>query len=506
MAKSKSMKPTNAVQPRLKAPVMNPIATTLNGRDITRGYIFPDWPLVPQDDVLLIQGNNNLIAYEQLLRDDQVASTFQQRRLALTSCEWEVQPGGDAPADKTAADFLNEQLDRLNFDAICDQMLFGLLYGFSVGECLWDREGSYITLKDIRVRKSRRFNFDGDLRLRLLTYAHPLGEIMPPDKFWVFRNGADNSDEPYGLGLGHQLWWPVFFKKNNLKFWLIYLEKYGMPTAAGKYPPGALPDAKNTLLAALEAIQTDSGIIFPNDMAVDLIEGKRAGTADYDSLYTLMNEAICKIVLGQTMTSEHGSSRSQAEIHMEVRQDLIKADGDALCQSFNTSVATWLTAWNFPTAKTPQLWRRVDEPMDLLAVSKTDTALAMLGYRPSPEYVRATYGGDYIDLGFAAPPPPTLPAASAGGTVGRGMEMFDEGVLPTQLFGQVQKTTAPATDTWIAKLRAMVEQAPSLAALRDQLMAAYPDMKLDQYAARMQQALLVAELAGRTDILDEARG
>lgn len=40
------------------------------------------------------------------------------------------------------------------------------------------------------------------------------------------------------MGLAHYLYWPTFFKRNGIKFWLIFLEKFGMPTAAAKLPPG----------------------------------------------------------------------------------------------------------------------------------------------------------------------------------------------------------------------------------------------------------------------------
>jgi hypothetical protein len=52
---------------------------------------------------------------------------------------------------------------------------------------------------------------------------------MPERKFWTFSAGAATDDEPYGLGLGHFLYWPVFFKRNDIKFWLIFLEKFAAP-------------------------------------------------------------------------------------------------------------------------------------------------------------------------------------------------------------------------------------------------------------------------------------
>ncbi|WP_449423647.1 phage portal protein family protein, partial [Rhodanobacter lindaniclasticus] len=55
----------------------------------------------------------------------------------------------------------------------------------------------------------------------------------------------------------------MLFKRNGLKFWLIFLEKFGMPTGVGKYDATATDGEKAKLLQAVRAIQTDSGMIIP---------------------------------------------------------------------------------------------------------------------------------------------------------------------------------------------------------------------------------------------------
>lgn len=108
--------------------------------------------VVPTPDSVLASLGGDLREYGMLRRDDQVAALMQQRQDKLVEAEWEVIPGGDAPADVAAADFLREQLTGFNFDAACRKMHGSLLYGYGVAECLWGRDGSRITLRDIRVR------------------------------------------------------------------------------------------------------------------------------------------------------------------------------------------------------------------------------------------------------------------------------------------------------------------------------------------------------------------
>ena len=200
--------------------------------------------LMDNPDSVLKERGRDMKIYDEILRDDQVKPTFQQRRLAVIQSEWTVEPASESSDDKAAAEFIKEQLTTIRFDAITDKMLYGLFYGYAVGECLWGYDGSRIVLDDIKVRDRSRFVFDVDGNLRLIKAGEPHPVKLPDQKFWVFSTGANHSDNPYGLGLGHYLYWPTFFKRNDIKFWLIFLEKFGQPTAMAKLPPGQAEDPR----------------------------------------------------------------------------------------------------------------------------------------------------------------------------------------------------------------------------------------------------------------------
>ncbi len=191
--------PKEFAEPVPRRPVMGEIATSLDGRDITRGYVDALPLLPPTDTVLQARGGGDYRIYEEILRDDQVQATFQQRRLAVVATEWEVVPGGRRRIDQAAADFLSEQLDRIRFDAITDKMLFGVFYGYAVAEILWARDGRFVVADRIKVKNPRRFGFAPGGGLRLLTLDNPDGEMLPPAKFWHFATGHWHDDDPYGL-------------------------------------------------------------------------------------------------------------------------------------------------------------------------------------------------------------------------------------------------------------------------------------------------------------------
>lgn len=472
-------------------PDMQEVATTLDGRDITRGFVSPLQLLQPADTVLAARGGGDLRLYEELLRDDQVQSTWGQRQLAVVSADWEVEPGGTGAQDKAAADFLREQLQMVRFDRATKGMLYGIFYGYAVAECLWARDGRHVTLDAIKVRNRRRFRFDGAGRLRMLTASHPNGELLPERKFWHFSTGADHDDEPYGQGLGHWLYWPVFFKRNGLRLWLVFLDKFGQPTAKGTFPQSSTESQKQRLLQALQAVHSDSGVIVPEGMQIELIEAARSGTADYTALYDRMDRAITKVVLGHTGSSESAPGRLGGEdMAGDVRDDIVKADADVVCESFNQSVARWLTEWNYPNAKPPRVWRKMEQPEDLNKLAERDERVSRLGYRPSLRYVQDHYGDGWeVDN---RPPAPSLGFAERDdASARRRADMMAD---------RLERDAEPAMAALMEPVRRLVASASSMEEIRDGLLNLYEDMPSEQLAQVMQKAIAAAELAGRADV------
>jgi len=487
------------MKPKIEKPKeAQEIATTGNGRDITRPYV--EELLTPTDTILSGRGGGDLKIYKQLLSDPQVKTVLEQRRNAVVQALWQVDAASDSPLDEEAAQFIRDEITAVGFDKLTDKMHYGIFYGFSVAEILYQVKGNRLGWKEIKVRERRRFRFGAQHDLRLITRDNPTpGEQCLPPYFWHFATGADNDDEPYGVGLAHWLFWAVYFKRNGLKFWMIYLEKFGMPTAVGKYASGAGPEEKKKLLQATQAIQTDSGVIMPKEMELELLEAARGGTADYKVLHDTMDEAIAKAALGQTMTSQDGSSEAQAKVHMSVRQDIVKADSDLICESFNLGPVKWLVEYNFPGAGMPRVYRMLEAEEDSDKQADTDTKISKLGFKPGLQYVKETYGDHWEEskkTTALAEPNAADPALS-----------FAEPLLdaPDQMIGQLDKSLQPAVGKWLDDIKALVDQSESLEQVRDGLINLYPDMSITEYADALAQALTAAHLAGRSELSNHGR-
>ncbi len=466
------------------------IATTHDGRDITRGWISEQHYLRPQDKVLLYQGAGNYEVYEDMLRDDRIHSALSQRRAAVVARETEVLPGGTMRRDRLAADFLRETLDHVRWDTVTDRMLYGVYYGYSVAEALYARDGAHVMLDQIRVRNRRRFVFDANFEPCLLTTNNATGEPLPPRKFWTFATGADNDDEPYGRGLAHYLYWPCWFKKNQVKFWLIFLEKFGTPTATGKYPPSASETERRQLLQALRAIHVDSAVSLPESMQLELLEAKRGGTVDYAAFYQQMQNAITTIILSQTMTTEDGSSQSQAEVHMDVRRELVEADAYLICDSFNRQLGAWLTEWNFPGAAKPKVRRQMTNPAGLKTLAERDRVIFDMGHRLTADYIEKTYS---VEVDRDAPAPQREPDDVR----------FAEADDPVAaLAAMTRSALGPKFDSWLPRLRAGLDTTASLPAFAAWLDHGIEVLAIGAIADELGLALVAATLAGRYDVAE----
>jgi len=401
-------------------PFKGEIATV--AKDIT--YVPYLNTLRTHDDTLLTRGNEKSYKiYDEIERDCHAYGLLQKRKLAVVARPWQVDPASDDAADVRAADMVRQQLINLgvpdandpgeqvtvasNFDLVCYNLLDAILKGFAVGEIMWATDGREIVVREVRPRDQRRFTFDTDFKLRLKTWEQIItGEAVPPRKFIVHSFGAKDGS-PFGHGVGSRLFWPAFFKRQDMTFWLTYLDKFGSPTAIGKYPNGTPPDDQDKLLAALAAIAQDAGVTIPDGMIIELLEAQRGGTVSYEQFARYMDEEMTFAVLGESPTSKGsgGALASAATAREEVRLELVQADADLLSATLNATLSPWLTAYNCPGARPPKIWRQVKKAEDLKARSERDKNIFSVGYRPTLEQITQDYGGQWEPVPQAGPTP-----------------------------------------------------------------------------------------------------
>lgn len=466
--------------------------------------------LRPKDATLATRGGGSGIwIYDEIERDCHAFAVIQKRKFAVVANDWHINAASDDPADQRAADRADKILSSLPMDQIAVDLLDAILKGYAVSEIVWDVVDGDIAPVAILPRDQRRFVFDVDAKPRLLDWSNMItGVELPERKFIVHRFGAKDGN-PYGLGIGTRLFWPVFFKRQGLQFWLTFADKFGNPTPVGTYPAGSSEQQKEDLLATLAAIANDSGIAIPEGMQVKLLEASRSGGANgvYDALLKYLDDEIEKAVLGttQTTSSRSGGLGSQVSaVQNEVRLELVRADADMLAGTLNATLLTWIAEFNDPDATPPQIAWDVKVDEDLLIRAQRDQILSQLGYQLTPEAVRDVYGDFYTQDSPTSPAPQTAAARAIIDAHGDGRN-----APPTVTDLQAQRLDSdamPDMDAWIKPIRDLVERADSLEQVRDGLLALYPQLPPERFAQVMEQALVAADLAGRYDILEQAGG
>jgi phage gp29-like protein len=382
---------------------------------------------VNPDSILQREGVQDLKLFDALLDDDVAKTAFGQRLLAVVEQPWIVEPGNpDDPRSVKAADDLRAMINMLGWDRITKLMLYAHWYGFAVAEGIFEmreHDGRTIVwLSDVVVPDRKWFAFTNEGELRMRTPVDAEGVPVPVNKFWTYRTGGTHDFAHYGLGLAHWCYWPVWFKRNVMQFWTMYLEKYGQPTAIVPFMPGADDAAVSAALAIGTAIGQDSAVAYPAssnnpdgyDMKPELLEATRSGGADsYDQFIEKMNDALRGAIIGQPGTSARmstGLGSGQSDVQEGVKDTQAEADSDELHESFNSTFPRWLTLWNHgPDVAAPTVYRNFDDAEDLDTIAERDGKLDELGWRRKDDSFRETYGD-----GYERKPEPVTPPALAG--------------------------------------------------------------------------------------------
>ena len=524
------------------------IAHTRN--DITIPF-FTD-VLQPVDETLIRKGGGKGLAiYDEVERDTHAWAVLQKRKKTLVARAWEVEPGGEDQIDRDAAEFITELLKELPYDRICEDALDATLKGFSVAEIVWGRSGNFIVPERVLSHDQRRFVFDPDWKPRLLTLTNMMkGEELPERKFIIHRHGVKGNN-PYGLGLGTRLFWPVLFKREGVAFWMTFLEKYASPTVIGKTPYGMLDDAQNRLLDTLKNLVQETAATVPIGTEVAYLEATRSGAVSYKEWCEYWDNQMSIATLGETLSTDiqGQGSRAAADTHAEIKELLVDADADLLSDTHQATLVRWTVDLNFPGAKLPKIWRV--RAANEKATAETDEAKANAGMKreelistvtvssaridddaQARDFVVSLLGeiidDDLIDtlvanrqafaeasLKRSAQESVQLPAdpkkkddpRPAIGLEAEFAERLDrDGEAQEAIAQRLADELASLETSRLASIRAVLDEAADLEDAAKRLLILGASWKVDADAAAIAQALTAARLAGRDAVLDEVSG
>ncbi|WP_234082319.1 DUF935 domain-containing protein [Azonexus sp. R2A61] len=364
------------------------------------------------NDPLLLEKGQNLELYRDLKRDPKVHSCLQKLIGAIVGRPWAVEPVNEK--DAADGEKLTDILQQINFDQLCRDLLDAIIMGFSVVEIVWGVTDGWIIVMRAPKRRQRRFIYvqdenDKAPRLKLLTTDSMVTGIDLPDRKFIVHRVNPEDDNPYGTGIGLQVYWLVFFKRKGIVSWAKLCDRFGSPTPWGKHPRNAGPKEKATLSDALRAFSSDGYLMTPEGNMIELLESKLSGNiTTQEQLVAAMDDAIAEVIIGQEPRANAGGAvASASKERSAVRLDIAQAHSDLLSETLNRTLIAWLCEVNGLAPCV--VYRQIKEEEDKKAESETDKNVSEMGFELSEEAVRTKYGEGWSKKKETPPPAPTVP-------------------------------------------------------------------------------------------------
>lgn len=363
------------------------------------------------------------LAEEMEEREPHYASVLGTRKRALSGLDPTVAAASDDARDIELADAVRELVADPEFPEMVDDLLDALGKGYSVAETMWNTRGKLWRPERYEHRDPRWFTFDRESgrRLLLLDDTAPMGMPLPPYKF-IAHVPRLKTGLPIRGGLARLVAWSFMFKSYTVKDWMAFIEVFGMPLRIGMYGPAASDDDIDTLVRAVANIGTDAAAVIPEAMKIEFKEtaAGKGGHEVFLAMAEWLDQQVSKAVLGQTMTSDNGSSKAQAQVHNEVRHDIQRSDARQLAITLNRDLVRPFIDLNFgPQDRYPLLTLPVLEPEDIAALVDALAKLVPLGLKVEASVIRDKLnlpdppeGAELLGMPSMPPTPQTEKAAN----------------------------------------------------------------------------------------------
>lgn len=369
------------------------------------------------------------LAIDMEEREPHYASVIGTRKQAVSGLALQVESASDAAEDVKQADAIRDILRTDAFSELVDDLMDAVAKGFSVCEIMWDKSETLWWPAEFHWRDPRWFvfhrNTDQIYLKNGIAAIDPPGEPLAPFKFIVhypkIRNGLKIAS-----GIARLVAVSFMCKSYVLKDWMTFIETYGHPLRLGRYSPVASQGDIDILRRAVLGLGIDAAAVLPDSMKIDFEQPPNTTGGDklFEGMGDWLDRQVSKAVLGQTMTTDNGSSLAQAKVHEEVRQDILVADTKKLCASLNRYLVKPFIDLNYgrrDRGKYPRIYFPFKDQIDITAFAGALAQLVPLGLRVEQSVVCDRLGipdagKDAVILQSAQPqpqPPPKGPVKTA---------------------------------------------------------------------------------------------
>jgi phage gp29-like protein len=353
-------------------------------------------------------------------QDGHLHSVLQTREKAVAKLPWQVVPANGKRRSIKIARFVEGCLTQfgrgysavdgnIGFHDLLVHLMGSVFFGYAVSELMWERRSELGGIRLIpvcaRPINQRRFIFDEMTgRLHWFDITSPLVEYPgidlakePAGKFIVAAPRI-NGDLPSREGLIRLMVWLAYFRNWAVRDMLKLAELAWKPRRIGYYTKGADKKDILILIKTMKELVTQGVAMLPDSVRVDVEwpKGQDGTTAVGNNKHLGLSDYFAKEMskagLGQTMTTEDGSSMSQAKVHDEVRKDIRDSDANFIADLIQSGLVAPLVAMNFGDVEMPRFVFVPDDAVDILRHAQAILAYKTAGLRIVEQDVRAVAG------------------------------------------------------------------------------------------------------------------
>lgn len=259
--------------------------------------------------------------YENLMADGTLSQAIGKRTEAITNSELIFTSANGEPNP-----VMNDIIDSIEFENLLTAIMEAKAWGISVIDIM-------SVMPSLKIYNVPRRNLNVAQKMVLAREGDETGMPYADNPFII---EVENPGEPLGYIYKAAVY--VIYKRGGFGDWTEFAEIFGMPFRAWKYSAYD-PTVRDELLKALNQAGGRLNMVIPKEAELDQKEATSNANGElFDKLIDRCEKEILIAVLGETMTTIDGSSKSQSETHKDVAEDKNKSDRRFVRRVLNTYV------------------------------------------------------------------------------------------------------------------------------------------------------------------------
>ena len=311
---------------------------------------------------------------ENLILDGVLSRSINKRIEAITNAELIFVDKNNEPVPE-----INTLIDTPAFELLLREINLANAHGISVIDVL--------SILPLEVFSVPRRNINAELKLIIPDESSIETGLAYQDIPFIIEV---TSDDPFGYIYKAAPY--VIYKRGGFGDWAQFVELFGMPFRLGQYDAFDT-NTRDEIVKSLQMAGAAPWAVVPKEGKFEFIQNRAQGDGQlYDLFIDRCDKEILISVLGQTMTTQDGSSKSQSETHKEVEEDINKSDSRFTRRILNDKLVPILAMAGLPVEGGKFIFKEQGENLSTLEKINIAVIVKTNGIPVSDDYFYETSG------------------------------------------------------------------------------------------------------------------